>query len=37
LKGRAVVETPTDHGERFYALSLTTETIRFPNFEKKIL
>ncbi len=37
LKGRAVVETPTDHGERFYALSLATETIRFPNFEKKIL
>jgi hypothetical protein len=27
LKGRAVVEAPTDHGERFYALSVVSETI----------
>jgi len=27
LKGRAVVEAPTDHGERFYALSVVAETI----------
>jgi hypothetical protein len=25
LKGRAVVEAPTDHGERFYALSVVSE------------
>jgi hypothetical protein len=35
LKGRAVVETPTDHGERFYSLSLVSDTIRFRNFAKK--
>jgi hypothetical protein len=35
LKGRAVVENPTDHGERFYSLSLVSETTRFPNFAKK--
>jgi hypothetical protein len=28
LKGRAVVEAPTDHGERFYALSEVSETTR---------
>jgi hypothetical protein len=28
LKGRAVVEAPTDHGERFYALSVVSETTR---------
>jgi hypothetical protein len=28
LKGRAVVEAPTDHGERFYALSVFSETTR---------
>src|SRR2546422_11226 len=32
LKGRAVVEAPTDHGERFYSLSLVSETTRLPNF-----
>jgi hypothetical protein len=29
LKGRAVVEAPTDHGERFYAVSVVSETTRF--------
>jgi hypothetical protein len=28
LKGRAVVESPTDHGERFYALSEVFESTR---------
>jgi hypothetical protein len=28
LKGRAVVEAPTDHGERFYALWEVSETTR---------
>ena len=29
LKGRAVVEAPTDHGERFYAVSVVSETMGF--------
>jgi len=37
LKGRAVVENPTDHGERFYSLSLVSETIRLSQFREKIL
>jgi hypothetical protein len=28
LKGRAVVESPSDHGERFYALSEVSESAR---------
>jgi hypothetical protein len=28
LKGRAVVEAPTDHGERFYSLSVVSEATR---------
>ena len=37
LKGRAVVEAPTDHGERFYSLSLVSETTRLPNFKEIFL
>ena len=32
LKGRAVVEAPTDHGERFYAVSVVSETTRLRYF-----
>src|SRR5260370_12083846 len=36
LKGRAGVEAPTDPGERFYALSLVSETTPPPSFHKII-
>ncbi|MEA2655730.1 MAG: hypothetical protein QOI23_1095, partial [Chloroflexota bacterium] len=32
LKGRAVVKAPTDHGERFYAVSVVSETTRLRYF-----
>jgi hypothetical protein len=32
LKGRAVVEAPTDHGERFYAVSVVSEGTRLRYF-----